>query len=447
MRERFYIDMITYTVIFLRFLQTAAYIGLFFFFLIKLKEPERKRIAITVVIYIAVAGAYFAFLIMHGQQIAERLIIPVEIGLCLILLIICSADKWAVSVFVMFTQFNLYLGISYISDLCASKDSALVYHVEYLTYRSVLFGTLLFCLFKIVRPRFRRLIDILGREWNLIALLSFTFYVLEAVILYFPRFYWYEEDCRWYLVASSYLVFFSVYLLIFRSISAIVEKYEGQERESILAQQNKMWEEQIEEQKHAVNAARRDRHDLRHHYDTLLTMLRGGKTQEAVSYLNAQTQRMESAVFSSICQHPAANAILSRWAVRARENRIKTEIDARIPDHLPMDDVALIGILANSFENAVEGCLRCPEGTERFIAVKIAYSVYNGAGKIHIVCENACVDNIVFESGFPKSQKPGGGTGTKSISYTAEKYNGMVEFSAENGMFRTRVLLHLQHQT
>ena len=300
MRERFYIDMITYTVIFLRFLQTAAYIGLFFFFLIKLKEPERKRIAITVVIYIAVAGAYFAFLIMHGQQIAERLIIPVEIGLCLILLIICSADKWAVSVFVMFTQFNLYLGISYISDLCASKDSALVYHVEYLTYRSVLFGTLLFCLFKIVRPRFRRLIDILGREWNLIALLSFTFYVLEAVILYFPRFYWYEEDCRWYLVASSYLVFFSVYLLIFRSISAIVEKYEGQERESILAQQNKMWEEQIEEQKHAVNAARRDRHDLRHHYDTLLTMLRGGKTQEAVSYLNAQTQRMESAVFSSI---------------------------------------------------------------------------------------------------------------------------------------------------
>lgn len=435
--------MITDTVILLRFLQTAAYIGLFFFFLIKLKEPIRKRIAITVVIYIAVAGGYFAFLLMYGQEIAEHLIVPVEIGLCLVLLIICSADRWAVSLFIMFTQFNLYLGVCYISDLCASEKSALVYNIEYLIFRTVLFGALLLCVFKIVRPRFRKLVEILGREWHLIALLAFSFYVLEAAILYWPRFYWYEADYRWYLFASSYLVFFSVYWLIFRSINAIVEQYEGHERESILAQQNKMWEEQLVEQKNAISAARRDRHDLRHHYDTLLAMLAGGKTQEAVSYLNAQTLRTESAVLTNVCQHLAANAILSRWAARARENGIKTEIDARIPVNLPMNDVALAGILANSFENAVEGCLRCPEGTERFIAVKIAYSVYNGAGKLHIVFENSCAAHIVFESGFPKSQKSGGGTGTRSISYTAEKYNGMVEFTSESGVFRTRVLLHL----
>ena len=238
-------------------------------------------------------------------------------------------------------------------------------------------------------------------------------------------------------------MFFGVYWLIFRSISAIVGKYEAQERERILAQQNKLWEEQLEEQKNAVNAARRDRHDLRHHYDTLLSMLEGGKTQEAVSYLNAQTRRTESAVLASVCQHPAANAILSRWAARARENGIKTEIDASIPANLPIDEVALAGILANSFENAVEGCLRTPEGTERIITVNIAFSAYNGAKKLHIVFENSCADNIVFEDGLPKSQKPGGATGTRSISYTAERYNGMVEFNVQDGVFRTRVLLHL----
>ncbi len=222
-----------------------------------------------------------------------------------------------------------------------------------------------------------------------------------------------------------------------------MEKYEIQERESILAQQNKMWEEHIEEQKNAVNAARRDRHDLRHHYDTLIAMIQGGKTQEALSYLNAQTQRTETAVFAGICEHMAANVNLSRWVDRARENGIKTEIDARIPANLPMDEVALVGILANAFENAVEGCLRCSDGTERYITVKIAYSVYNGAGKLHIVVQNSCADNIIFESGLPISQKCGGGTGTKSITYTAEKYSGMVEFTAENGVFKTRVLLHL----
>ncbi len=432
--------------VFLRFLQTAAYISLFFFSLIKLREPKRKRIAITVAIYIAVAGAYCAFLLTYGQEMAERLIIPVEIGLCLILLIICSADKWAVSLFVMFTQFNLYFGICYLSDICTTEASGLIYHMQYLLYRTVLFGVLLFFNFKYLRPRFRRLVDILGKEWHLITLAAFFFYVLEAVILYVPRFYWYEADNRWYLVASSYLVFLGVYWLIFQSIGAVVEKYEGRERESILSLQNKIWEEQIEEQKHAVNAARRDRHDLRHHFDTLLGMLEGGKTHEAVSYLNAQTQRTESAALAGFCEHLAANAILSRWVMRAGENGIKTEIDASIPASIPMDEVSLVGILANSFENAVEGCLRTPEGTVRFITVRIAYSVYYGAGKLHIVVENSCAHNIVFEGGFPKSEKSGGGTGTKSISYAAERYNGMVEFTAQDGVFRTRVLLHLSQQ-
>ena len=427
----------------LRFLQTAAYISLFFFSLIKLKEPKRKRVAITVAIYIAVAGAYCAFLFTYGQEMAERLIIPVEIGLCLILLIICSADKWEISLFVMFTQFNLYLGICYLSDVCATDTYVLTYQIEYLIYRTVLFGALLFFNFKYLRPRFRMLADVMGKEWRLITMAAFFFYVLEAVILYCPRLYWYEADCRWYLVASSYLVFLGVYWLIFQSIGAIVGKYEVQERESILSLQNKMWEEQIEEQKNAVNAARRDRHDLRHHYDTLLSMLESGKTKEAVSYLNAQTQRTESAVLACFCEHLAANAILSRWAVRARENSIKIEIDARIPANLPMDEVALVGILANSLENAVEGCLRVPEGAERYVTANVAYSVFNGAGKLLIVVENSCADNIVFENGFPKSRKPGGGTGTRSITYTAEQYNGMVEFTAEKGIFRTRILLHL----
>ena len=309
-----------------------------------------------------------------------------------------------------------------------------------------MFGALLFFNFKYLRPRFRRLVDILGKAWHVITLAAFFFYVLEAVILYIPRLYWYEADNRWYLVASSYLVFLGVYWLIFQSIGAVVEKYEGRERESILSLQNKMWEEQIDEQKNAVNAARRDRHDLRHHYDTLLSMLEGGKTQEAVSYLNAQTRRTESTALAGVCEHLAANAILSRWAARASENGIKTEIDARIPENLPMDEVALVGILANAFENAVEGCLRCPDGMERFITVKIAYSAFYKAEKLYIVVENACSDNIVLESGFPKTEKSGGGTGTKSIAYAAERYNGMVEFTAQDGVFRTRVLLHLSQQ-
>lgn len=431
-----------YSLLFLRFVQTAAFIILFFMALIELKEPKRKRITFTIILYILVISAYFV-LILRGMKMAELLSIPIEIGLCLILIIICSADRWQVATFIMFTQFNLYLGIRYISRILTTQDTGVLYEIPNIIYRTVLYGMLLFFLFKIVRTHFRRLVDCLDKEWYLIALVSFAFYLLEAIIQYYPKLYWQEPDKRWCLVASSYLLFVFVYWLIFKSTNAFLQKYETQERESILFLQNKMWEEQIEEQKHAISSARRDRHDLRHHYDTLTAMLQGGKTQEALSYLSAQTRRTENTVLAGICEHLAANVNLSRWAERARENGIKTEIDARIPANLPMDEVALIGIIANSFENAVEGCLRCPDAIERYIKVNIAYSVYNGAGKLHIVVQNSCADNIIFENGAPISQKCGGGTGTKSITYTAERYSGMVEFTSENGVFRTRVLLHL----
>lgn len=426
-----------------RILQTVAYVGLFFFSLIQLKEPKGKRVAITTGIYIVVAMAYYVSTSVYGQSVAERLILPVIIGLSVTLLAICSADKWPVSLFVLLTQFNLYFGISYVSDIFTINDTGTMYQIEYLAYRTVLFGGVLFFNFKYLRPHFRKLVVILDKEWHLITLTAFFFFILEAVIMYYPRLYWHEPDNRWHLVASSYLMFFGLYWLIFKSIGTIVERYEGHERESILTLQNKMWEEHIDDLKHAVNVARRDRHDLRHHYDTLLGMISTGKTNEAVSYLNAQTQRMEGAMFVDVCEHPAANAILSRWASRARSHGIKTEMDVRIPENLPMDEVVLVGILANAFENAVEGCLRLTEGMERKIVMKVAYSVHNGAKKFHMVVENSCVDHIVFENGFPRSQKSGGGTGTRSIGYAAERYKGMVEFSAVDGVFRTRVLLHL----
>lgn len=439
--------LIFYTLLFLRFVQTAAFIMLFFFALIKLKEPKWKRITLTIAMYVVVILAYFSVLNFVSPQMAEYLAVPVQIALCLILLRICSADRWQVGVFVMFTQFNLYLAIRYLSRVLVVEDVGIMYEIPNIICRTVLYAALLIFLFKIVRPHFRRLVDNLEKEWNLIALVAVSFYVLEVVIQYYPRTFWKESDDRWFLVVSSYLLFVVVYGLLFKSTNAFIEKYEIQERESILTMQNKIWEEQLEDQKMAVNLARRDRHDLRHHYDTLLTMLEGGKTVEAVSYLTVQTERTESMSLAGICEHSAANAILSRWEARARASGIVTEIDARIPANLPMDEVALVGILANAFENAVEGCLRCPDGTNRNIVAKMAYSIYNSLGKLHLVFENPCTEDIIFENGLPKSQKAGGGTGTKSIVYTADRYKGMVEFTAEDGVFRTRVLLHVQDQT
>lgn len=434
---------IFYSLIVMRIVQTAAYIMLFFLMLIELKEPKRKRIVFAMVSCAMLILAYLGVIILRGSIWAELLAVPVEILICLITILICSADKWQVAAFIMFTQFNVYLAIRYITRMLIPIDSGIMYEVPNFILRTIFYAALFIFIYKVVRPHFRKLVKNLHQEWNLIAFTAFSFWLLEFIIQYYPQIYWKEYGNRWQLVLSSYLLFVVVYWLLFKSSSAFMERYERQERENILSMQNKIWEEHIEAQKVAVNLARRDRHDLRHHYDTLLGMLESGKTEAVISYLNTQTEQTEYTALTGICEHPAANAILSRWVAGARMNGIKIELDARIPANVPMDDVALVGVIANALENAVEGCLRCPENMPRYVKAKMSYSTHNEIGKFYMVVENACVLDIVFENGYPISQKKSGGTGTRSIAYTADRFNGMVEFTAENGVFTTRALLHL----
>jgi hypothetical protein len=434
---------IFYSLIVMRIVQTSAYIMLFFLLLIDLKEPKRKRIGFAVISCAALILAYLGVIIFRGSIWAELLAVPVEILICLITILICSKDKWQVTAFIMFTQFNIYLAIRYVTRMLIPVDSGIMYEVPNFILRTFFYAALFIVIYKVVRPHFRKLVKNLDQEWNLIAFTAFSFWLLEFIIQYYPQIYWKEDGNRWQLVVSSYLLFVVVYWLLFKSSSAFLERYERQERENILTMQNKIWKEHIEAQKVAVNLARRDRHDLRHHYDTLLAMLESGKTEAVISYLNTQTEQTEYTALAGICEHLAANAILSRWAAGARMNAVKIELDASIPEKIPIDDVALVGVIANALENAVEGCLRCSENMTRYIKAKMAYSTHNGVGKFYMVVENACLMDIVFENGYPISQKKNGGTGTRSIAYTADRFNGMVEFTAENGVFTTRVLLHL----
>ena len=48
--------------------------------------------------------------------------------------------------------------------------------------------------------------------------------------------------------------------------------------------------------------------------------------------------------------------------------------------------------------------------------------------------KNSC-GHVEFEDGLVVSTKPGGGTGTKSISYFTQKYHGIVDFSSYDNVF------------
>ena len=62
--------------------------------------------------------------------------------------------------------------------------------------------------------------------------------------------------------------------------------------------------------------------------------------------------------------------------------------------------------------------------------------------KVMIQCSNTSNGEISFHKGLPQSNR-GGGMGVFSIIKAASRYDGETDFSVEDGLFVTRILLNL----
>ena len=67
---------------------------------------------------------------------------------------------------------------------------------------------------------------------------------------------------------------------------------------------------------------------------------------------------------------------------------------------------------------------------------------YNGK-RLAVGIENSCKDDVVFEKGMPISPRDGGGIGTRSMTYTVQRYHGTIIFIAKDGVFSTRFVINV----
>ena len=89
-------------------------------------------------------------------------------------------------------------------------------------------------------------------------------------------------------------------------------------------------------------------------------------------------------------------------------------------------------IIANLFENAINAIANL-KSDEKWIDIVIKES----AQRLLIKIENSCRKKLSFDECLY-------GIGIRSIISTTEKYDGMYDFSAENGIFSAKISLNLK---
>ncbi|WP_461207556.1 GHKL domain-containing protein [Clostridium sp. DL1XJH146] len=179
------------------------------------------------------------------------------------------------------------------------------------------------------------------------------------------------------------------------------------------------------------------RHDMRHHLNLINAYLADNNKEAAQKYITEVEKNIESLAVETYCSNYSLNLIIHFYITKAKEENINVKTQIELPRELAVSDMDLCLIFSNAIENAINALTDIKGSNDKIL--KILCKTKND--KLLIKITNSFEGKIMMVDEIPISKSENHGLGTKSIAAIAEKYNGAYSFTAENGMFKTSIIL------
>ncbi len=179
------------------------------------------------------------------------------------------------------------------------------------------------------------------------------------------------------------------------------------------------------------------RHDMRHMIRIVHRLVDDGEYELALSTLETYEDNVISSSMKSFCKNIVLNSVLEYTASVCVEKGLKFNVQADLPEKLPVSDLELAVILSNLLENAMQACEESDEKEISFLAMK------KGDKQI-IEINNTFRGKIKYDPGthLPLSSRgKGHGLGMQSVLIFAEKNGAVFDCGEEEGRFVARLLL------
>ena len=184
-------------------------------------------------------------------------------------------------------------------------------------------------------------------------------------------------------------------------------------------------------------------HDFHNHIGALRQLLSHEKLKEAVEYLDELQTPVRNMADTFQTGDETADYLINSKAADAAEHGISFQAQVEFPRHTNIRSADLCAILGNLLDNALEAAKQVPEHGQRLIRLTIRRINQ----MLVIKVENSFFVPPVAENGSlvtTKKERGLHGWGLKSAQAAAEKYDGMVQISHEDHIFRAVVTLSYQ---
>lgn len=177
-------------------------------------------------------------------------------------------------------------------------------------------------------------------------------------------------------------------------------------------------------------------HDMKHYLNVLSAMPDGGEMNALQSEVAEEIKaRIRDVGHEFYCMRPVLNALLNEKEKKARECGVELEIFVEAGfDFDNLDDYALIGIVSNLIDNALEAAVKCEE--KPWVVVRM-FAVNDGKQKFLRV-ENTQIykEEIQTKNFFTtKQNKERHGYGLKNVQKLVEENHGILRLKSEGDRF------------
>lgn len=149
-----------------------------------------------------------------------------------------------------------------------------------------------------------------------------------------------------------------------------------------------------------------------------------------------KAEELEVRNVGKFCDNVTVSKILSVYKTYADEENIQIEVRADLNEDLKIREFDIVAILVSIFENAIYECCSAGEETRRINMI-----LQQNGNKVVLLCQNTCAPTRK-EEGCPEHWKDK----AESIQKLVRHYNGEIDFSIENRMHVSKILLDISAQ-
>lgn len=190
----------------------------------------------------------------------------------------------------------------------------------------------------------------------------------------------------------------------------------------------------------AIAETREARHDMRHHFDVLLSLAARNEWESLEKYLSDVRGSIPNSELN-LCENAAVDGIISHYGLLYRKHNIPFSFEFDLPVELPIPEIDLCVVLSNLLENALEASLNTDTEKRHIKAQAYLHSV----NMVLLTVENAFNGTVKEKNGvFQSSKRKGEGIGIQSICRIAEKNGGYYRFIYKDGIFCANVMLRAE---